>query len=253
MNASRAYGDIAIYSPDDKLMFRTNEHRLEFYLKKDLVEKIDEKKYKLRFEPKGNGYGDRNKELLEPRENKCVRCGDEDLLVLTRHHVVPSRFRKYLPHNIKSNNYRYVVFLCCECHNEYGEHENILNDVIAEELGVKTLKQCNDEIYIEKRIITGIADTILFKDGIPVERIDALKLEFTSRTGLESTTDNLLKVRKKKYEPVSDSNNFGKLVVDNIKNIYDFQQRWLDHFVDMMKPKYLPKDLLVLIEQKEVL
>jgi len=247
MNESRAYGNVEIYSPDGHLMFRTNDDKLNFYKKKELVEQLDENKYKLKFQPKGLGHGERNKELLEPRENKCVRCGDVDLFVLTRHHVVPSRFRKYFPNNIKSNNHRYVVFLCCDCHNEYGLYENDFNDVIAHDLNVKTLKECNDELHVEKRIIVGIADSILFKDRIPADRIEQLKIDFENRTGLAPTEDNLKKVRKKKYEPTSPENNFGKLVIDHIKNIYEFQQMWLEHFVETMKPKYLPKDLQILL------
>lgn len=250
MKESRAYGNIGIYSPDNELMFRCNEHKLAFYIKKDLAEKIDEHKYKLKFVPKGIGHSERNQELLTPRENKCVRCGDEDLFVLTRHHVVPSRFRKYLPLNIKSNNHRYVVFLCVECHDEYCEYENRLNDDLAEQLGIKTLKQCTDEIILEKRIITGIADTILFKEKVPNDRIEELKQRFTERTGMEPTTENLLKTRKKKYEPIKDDNNFGKLVVDNIKNIYEFQQMWLEHFVSTMHPKFLPHDLTILLQEQ---
>ncbi len=250
MNSNKAYGDIEVYSPDNILMFRANEDKLKFYKKKGLIEQLGDKKYKLLFEPKGLGHGERNKELLSARDNKCVRCGDEDLLVLTRHHVVPSRFRKFFPDNLKSNNHRYVVFLCTDCHNEYGYYENELNDVLAHELGVKTLKQCNDEIYIEKRIITGIADTILFKDKVPQDRINILMEEFATRTGMPATEENLKRVRRKKYEPISEQNNFGKIIVDGIKNIYDFQQRWLEHFVYTMQPKYLPSDLIILLEKQ---
>lgn len=247
MNESRAYGNIEIYSPDNELMFRCNEHKLAFYIRKNLVEKIDEIKYRLNFVPKGIGHNERNTELLIARENKCVRCGEEDLYVLTRHHVVPSRFRKFLPLYIKSNNHRYVVFLCIECHEEYTAHENILNDVLAEELGTKTLKQCTDEIILEKRIITGIADTIIFKDKVPAERIEELKRMFTEKTGMEPTNENLLKTRKKKYEPITDDTNFGKLIVEKVKNVYEFQQMWLEHFVEKMHPKFLPHDLTILL------
>ncbi len=247
MKESRAYGNIEIYSPEDELMFRCNEHKLAFYLKKDLVEKIDDVKYRLNFEPAGTGHSERNTELLVARDNRCVRCGDEDLFVLTRHHVVPSRFRKYLPLNIKSNNHRYVVFLCIECHEEYTSYENMLNDDLAAELGVRSLKECTDEIILEKRIITGIADTILFKDRVPNERIEELKKMFLEKTGMEPTHENLLKTRRRKYEPITDETNFGKLIVDKVKNVYEFQQMWLEHFVEKMHPKFLPHDLLILI------
>lgn len=248
MNESRAYGNIEVYCPNNNLMFRANEDKLRFYKKKNLVEKIHDSAYRLKFEPKGLGHTDRNRDLLEPRENKCVCCGETDLILLTRHHIVPTRFRKYFPENLKSNNHRYVVFLCRDCHDLYGYHENEFNDVLSKELGLKTLKEYTSEINVEKRIITGIADTILFKDGIPEKRIEELKQSFKERTGLEPVNENLLKVRKRKYEPMADENNFGKMVVEKIKNIYEFQQRWLEHFVETMEPKHLPKDLRILLE-----
>jgi hypothetical protein len=248
MNQSRAYGNIEVYCPEGNLMFRANEDKLRFYKKNNLVDKIHDSAYKLKFKPAGLGHTDRNKDLLEPRENKCVRCGEVDILLLTRHHVVPTRFRKYFPENLKSNNHRYVVFLCRDCHDEYGYFENDLNNELSAELGLKTLRECINEINVEKRIITGIADTILFKEGIPAERLEELKRTFKSRSGLEPTTDNLMKVRKRKYEPIEDHNNFGKMVVEKTKNLYAFQQRWLEHFVETMEPKHLPNDLKVLLE-----
>ena len=56
MNINNAYGDIEIYSPQDELMFRTNQKKLDFYLKKNLAEEIGDKKYRLLFEPNGKGF-----------------------------------------------------------------------------------------------------------------------------------------------------------------------------------------------------
>lgn len=251
MNINNAYGDIEIYSPKEELMFRTNHKKLNFYLRKNLATQIGEKKYKLLFEPNGTGHYERNRELLEPRENRCCCCGNIDLLVMTRHHIIPTRFRKFLPDNIKGYNHRYVIMLCVDCHEEYGYYENDLNYSLAKQYNVPTLKECNDLIYIEKRIIIGIADSILTNDKIPSERIIELKEKFKIRTGLEPTETNLNKVRKKKYEPISDENNFGKLIIDKIENVYDFQQMWLEHFVYNMKPLYLPNDLKILLEPQE--
>ena len=46
---------------------------------------------------------------------------------------------------------------------------------------------------------------------------------------------------------MSPENDFGKLIFDKITNIYEFQQMWLEHFVNNMNPKYLPEDLKVLL------
>lgn len=46
--------------------------------------------------------------------NRCVRCGAEEYL--TRFHVVPHMYRKYLPLHIKNHSTHDVVVLCASCH-----------------------------------------------------------------------------------------------------------------------------------------
>ena len=249
MLESSAYGNIEVYCPDGKLMFIANEKKMNFYIKNGLVENIGDKKYKLLFEPKGLGYADRNQYMLIRRENKCVACGNEDLEDLTRHHVVPSRFRRHLPLHIKSNDFRYVVFLCNDCHNYYGYHEDDENDALAAELGTKTLKEYDKLIILEKRKIGGIAYAILYnQDRIPEERIEELKVSFKEKSGMEPTEENLNKTFKRRYEPNSPENDFGAIIVSKISNIYDFQIRWLKHFVEIMEPGFLPEDLQILLD-----
>lgn len=248
MSPGKAYGDIKIYSPDNVLMFRTNEKKLNFYKRKELVEQIGDSSYRLKFAPAGLGHGSRNVELLEPRANKCVVCGDEDILTLTRHHVVPTRFRKYFPLHMKSNNHRYVVLVCTDCHHLYNYFEELKNQELSEHYKVKSLHECMKIINNNKRVIAGVASSILFSDFLPEERKDELRIKFTKLTNMEPTEDNLTKSFQKKYEPISDDSNFGKMIVDKVKNLYDFQGMWLKHFVDTMQPKYLPNDLNILMD-----
>lgn len=54
-----------------------------------------------------------------------------------------------------------------------------------------------------------------------------------------SLTVLILKVENRDYVP------HGKLVVRNVKQntgLYEFQKRWRKHFVETMKPSYLPKN-----------
>jgi len=249
MKESKAYGNIEIYAPDGTLMFLTNSHKLAFYQRKGLVRQIGENKHQFLFEPKGKGHGERNIQLLNARENRCVVCGADDLDDLTRHHVIPTRFRKYMPMSLKSNNHRYVVFLCNGCHNDYGVAENEFNDELARRYGVKDLRECVSGIIRDKRIIAGIASTLLFALSVPEERKEELRREFKEVTGMEPIEDNLVKTFSKRYEPVTDENNFGKIVVDKVKNLYEFQQMWLEHFNSVMKPRFLPNDLQILLGQ----
>jgi hypothetical protein len=248
MKEHNAYGNLEVYSPNGHLMFRTNENRLRYYKDLKLVQHLGENRYQLLFQPKGLGHYGKDVELLEPRPNRCVCCGDSDIHSLTRHHVVPRRFRKHMPMELKNFNYRYLVMLCTDCHERYGYHENDFNDELATRLSVKTLKECNDEIYIDKRIIIGIANAILKNKRIPEQRREELKVQFKEKTGLEPTEANLVKVYKWKYEPMKDVSDFGKIVIDATEDLYGFQQMWLEHFNDTMSPKFLPQDLKMLLK-----
>lgn len=190
MKQSSAYGHIQILSPDGRLMFLTNENRLNFYRKNDLVERIDSKQYRLKFEPKGLGHYDRNTQLLAPRDNRCVRCGNENIDVLTKHHIVPSRFLRHLPEYLKGNNHKYIVLVCRECHDEYCFHENEMDDVLAKKYGVKTIKECNNDIYVNHRKMMSVINAI-DKEGLPQSRREKLKEEFHVRTGLDYSEENV--------------------------------------------------------------
>ncbi len=250
MKVSRAYGNLEVYSPDNVLMFLCNEDKVKSYEKKGLITHVDGNKYQFLFEPRGRGHGERNQELLVARKNECVCCGNDELDDLTRHHIVPTRFRKHMPMHLKGNNHRYVVFLCRDCHNEYGIYENAFNDDIARDLGVPTLVECLAMAVQDRRIIAGYANTLLFVDGIPESRREEIKILFREEAGLEPTDDNLITAFRKRYEPTDDAYNFGKLVVDKTKNLYEFQQMWLEHFYEHMKPLFLPHDLRILLGQQ---
>jgi hypothetical protein len=70
----KIYGNYRVYSPDDILMFRTNLKKINWYLGRNLAQKIDEESIKLTFVPNGMGcygvgYG------LGKMQNICVVCG----------------------------------------------------------------------------------------------------------------------------------------------------------------------------------
>ena len=250
MRTDRGYGNFKVYSPDNILMFHTNKRRLNFYLKNDLIDQISEREYRLKFKPNGNGYSDlnRNPLLLIERQNRCVCSGETNLEVLTRHHIVPSVFRRHFPEERKSNNFLFVVQLTRDLHNQYTIEEHKFYDVIAKEFQVPFIKDTTDKF---KERYTGVryARTLL-KHGhkIPYEKFLILKSKFEELTGMIATDFDSLQslldayiqqegeFRKVEY-------NFGKLVVSKITDFDAFEMKWLTHFIDTMKPKFLPEDL----------
>jgi len=53
------------------------------------------------------------------RKNRCVACGEENLGLLTVHHVVPRHFALRLPKQYCGDLYHDKLCLCVRCHIEY--------------------------------------------------------------------------------------------------------------------------------------
>jgi hypothetical protein len=254
MNPARAYGNIPIFSPDGILMFNTNERKLKFYLAHNLAEPY-QAGYRLTFTPNGLGHHDKSTEhlLAYPRKNQCVVSGDQDLSLLTRHHIVPVLFRKWMPEYIKSVNYQYVVLVRKDLHYKYTLEEQKYYKNIAEMFGVtdfeETLFLHASEI-VKKRKFSG---TLLkYSHLIPKESLKVLQQKFSAYTGLEPNFENYKAVfqevmdTEKRYYKNADYN-FGKKVIDKVTDYPAFEKLWLDHFIATMHPKFLPEDLTIML------
>ena len=114
----KIYGNCKVLSPDGLLMFRCQEKKINWYLKRDLAQivNLDPLTIKLNFEP--NGLGNHNKVYgLGEMDNLCVVCGNN--IEITRHHVVPICYRRFFPIEKKSHNFHDVLSVCADCHENY--------------------------------------------------------------------------------------------------------------------------------------
>jgi len=252
------YGNIEFYSPDGILMFVKNQHALNFYLKNNLVDKIEENKYKLNFIPKGLGYN--GKKIL--RENKCVVSGDSNAELLTKHHIIPSCFRTHFPINKKDSKFQFIVLIRSDIHSKYTSIEQEYYNEIGMMYGLTdsfqtAVKDFQANNRVLKKAITAL---YYFSDKIPEERAIMLRTEFEEKTGLKPTQkflkltlEELTKKERTEWFNYKSSNfSFGKKIVDKIENFEEFENLWLRHFVENAKPKFLPDDLKELIEKRKI-
>ena len=96
----RRYGNIKVYNLEGKLLFKGNLHKANWYLKRGLAEITEQeediiKAIKLNFKTKGNGHN--SDFFFEDLIERCVVCGEQDLYLLTRHHVIPKCYKQYFP------------------------------------------------------------------------------------------------------------------------------------------------------------
>lgn len=239
-----AYSNWLMLSPDDEEMCRCGQTRVEWYLKKGLADIIsnDPPIIKLKFIPNGHGNKD-DAFSLSKKKNICVVCGVE--LDLTKHHIVPSMYRKHLPIKIKSRSDHDVVVICVKCHESYETVAmSLKQEIHIEYTGSKIpiFKRDNHSRDIDRA--KGFIEILSIDSKIPEHRKLEMKNFIKSLFGYYPTYDQLLMIKSSlKTETINDSNkNYGKIIVDKMSydDIQLFVERWRAHFLYVMKPKFMP-------------
>lgn len=241
------YGNCKVYSPNNKLMFRCEEKRAKWYLDRNLAKIIEQDpiSIQLTFQPKGEG--DKLENLKEERKNICVVCGELELSVLTKHHIVPYEYRKYMTNDIKQHSSMFVVPICSNCHKIYEVD-------FSSKLKEKLSKEYKTEFY--NKIDLNLSGTIskincLLKhyNKLPLnvrEEMQTFSLNYiTSNKIAESVnfldTNELKEILLKLKEKQTDNaKSHGRLVIERCQDFSAFERAWINDFVNNMNPKHLP-------------
>lgn len=231
----KIYGNWQVESPDGILMFRCDHKKANWYLRRNLAEELNKNTIRLKFEPRG--LGNHNKCYgLNEMENKCVNCGTDEFL--TRHHVVPYSYRRYLPMHIKSHNFHDVLSMCVSCHEDYERKADQLKEKLAKKYEVPISgivhKKANSKIV-------KYAHLILKNDvNIPKYRINEMFSEVSKWLGKEPSNEDLNNLISTKQKTIVETH--GEIVVRKIDDIQDFIITWRKHFVDNNSLNHLPKN-----------
>lgn len=256
-----------VFHPNGRHMFTCGEKKAFWYLERDLAKLIGKKKIKLTFVPKGNGFEDNEEFGRNVRIARCVVSGLEENL--QRHHIVPYCYRTYFPEEFKSKNHHDVVLINHQIHSQYEQKAIEYKDEIARIYGVKTIGELNVE-YTQKLRESGKDGSILinalhsiFKSysKMPYE-VKIEKLHFISeQTGISySIIEGLNYIQLYKLylllreKQVTDTYAFkgqnrqqydhGYHVaqkLDTEEKIENFVKLWRNHFIETMKPKFMPQ------------
>lgn len=233
-SSNTIYGNYQVLSPDNILMFRCDEKKANWYINRKLAEFIDQYIIRLNFIP--NGLGNHDKEYgLEEMKNICVNCGDEENL--TRHHIVPYCYRKFLPESIKAHNFHDVLPMCISCHNKYEREADKLKSLLAVkyESPIHGVIIKNDDMikYIK------LSKTIL-SSNIPEKKRKELKIKIKDGLNIRKLTNKKLK-KISEIEYVSTKKTHGEIVMTKINDTQEFIEMWRQHFIDNNNCEYLPK------------
>jgi len=244
---NKIYGNCRVFSPEGKLMFLCLEKRANWYLERNLAKVISSKplSIKLKFQPAGEGFDENDNYYLSEKSNICVVCGENDLEILTKHHIVPIEYRKHFPEEIKNRSSHDIVVICNKDHYDY---ENNYAQKLKKDLEEKYDISKSNIVKNKTKTVKTYNLVLLLLDSkkavqIPKQRTIQMMKEIKDVFG----HDDLFEIAKEKiYKKIdNEKNNIGKEIVDKIEDIESFIKMWRQHFIDSTNPKYMPKGWLV--------
>jgi hypothetical protein len=239
------YGNIKVFAPDGKQLFYSDHKKAKWYLDRDLANIIGENSIQLTFEPKGDGNWGKYGEF--PIENRCVVCGTTD--ELTRHHIVPHSYRKHLPDEYKNHNFHDVALVCIEHHHQYErEFADAFKVSLIDKYDLDIDQSPSKESDRINTKLRSISNALLkYKSFINIERIISMENEIKQFLNKDVIDNNDIEYV---YNLSSSKTHYNTLESDIIMkwkeklesiNIDEFIVMWRQHFIDSMKPKYMPK------------
>lgn len=256
------YGNCQVLSPNGELMFRCLEKKAYWYLNRDLAEIISDKPLtiKLKFTP--NGKGERNEYLKDIRQNKCVVCGEENLEILTKHHLVPHEYRKHFPKDLKSHNSSLVVPICTTCHEIYeNKHAFKLKQAFTDLYVGKVARKNPPDVKYHVKIRGAVNALLKHKNKIPYEKIMNMEkeiIDFASKHNIhlkENISENDLnemQILLSKIGIPKIKNNTSEIIVSKCNDLNKFSLKWVNHFIQCMQPKFLPEYFKKEIDNKSL-
>lgn len=233
------YANCVILTPDDKILCRSGERRMQWYLDHGLAEKVcdDPPTIRLNFPPAGRGDSE-DPYMLADKSNVCVVCGTAESL--TRHHVLPYCYRIHFSEENKSHTSYDILPVCVPCHEDYEHHARLLRKAIIAELRIEE----NDGVEMDAGAFKAIkAANAIKRHGakIPPERVDELRARIMAHCGkTELTEEDIDAAAKLEWIVRENFSCASKKVVESQKSIDEFAKRWREHFVATMKPRHMP-------------
>lgn len=223
------YGNWLALHPDGSIMFYCDEKKANWYLSRNYAKVVKDKTIQLTFMPKGKGESE---ETRIKKPNICVGCGSTDCL--TRHHIVPRVYRKHFPIELKEHNSYDVLLLCGDCHEKYERKADELKAELEKESGVPLFKQTYQKMQVAHRALqyylSGThhpkAEESLLGKIFLYDPDAKLTQEYVDKL------EQLIEISKTEH---------GKMVVAKQQNIETFIIMWREHFLQNVRPKFLPE------------
>ncbi|XP_035673576.1 exonuclease 3'-5' domain-containing protein 2-like [Branchiostoma floridae] len=243
------YHNCQLLAPDGTLLSTIDRKKVQWYLQKELGELVSEDPLtvQLKFEPSGRPSSQDDQYYLSVKDNVCVVCGRTESYI--RKNVVPHDYRRHFPREMKDHLSHDILLLCTVCHQQTGHHDNRLRNEIVREFNAPLGSEDNAKFLEDpaRRKARTAAKALLRDDNkIPAERKLELETHVKEFYSTEEVTTAML-MEAATLETRIENENFvphAEKVVRSLLERRDglmlFEKRWRRHFLDSMKPRYLP-------------
>lgn len=239
---NKIYGNCRVYSPKGNLMFLCLEKKANWYLKRNLaiITKEEPLSIQLTFEPKQEGWAG-DEYYLSQKFNKCVVCEEDEIAVLSKHHIVPSMYRKCMPIEVKQSSSFDIAPICLEHHFSYEKDADILKHKLAKQYNAPFHDKMTDEQRVAKKLKSCAHITLNYFDRLPSEKQVEFRNMLRKYFGTENyTTEQVIKLSKLKIKREDSESAHAKAVMAQITNLQEFAEMWRFHFLKYAKPEFMP-------------
>lgn len=243
------YYNCQLFAPDNQPLCTLDPKKARWYVTKGLGHIVSEEPLivRLNFEPTGRPQAEREdgEFYLQERLNVCVVCGQKDSYI--RKNIVPHEYRKHFPPLLKHHQNHDVLLLCFPCHRQ----SNIIDAQLRTQLGrefqapVGNDPGAKDIIDNSRKLVRNAARALMRHQGsLPEARAQEYQHTLQEFFGCESYTEEQLKevanMEVKVYKEGQQEH--GQAVVEAYKRVglSKLEQRWRQHFLDTMEPRFLP-------------
>lgn len=241
------YDNCVLQAPDGQPLCTCDYKKARWYVDRELGEEISEEPVvvRLKFEPANRPILD-SEYYIHAKDNACVVCGSKESLL--RKNVVPREYRRHFPDVMKDHISHDILLLCVQCHQLSNLQDLALRYILADECEAPFEShedtKCKEDPMLRKIKSAGRA-LLLSRDRLPTERASVLEQVLKDHYGTDEVTQEQIKEAAELDTSVynADYVPHGEKVVDHYKKnggLIHFETRWRKHFLETMKPRYLP-------------
>ncbi len=234
------FGNWTVLPPEgNTVMFRCQDRKANWYLARNLAVLEDTKTIRLTFQPKGHGFTD-DPFFTCDKENECYVCGTKD--DLTRHHIVPHKYKKRFPLYALPFGWYDVATLCESCHVACEVFCQAKNKDLEDRYQIVPVKANRGPYAVE----LGYARTLArHSDKLPDHIWEAFMAvirpwvedDSPTQQRLEALVEELRYLSRKKAA----QDGIPAQIMAKVEDLDDFAIEWRRDFVGNMRPQHLPE------------